>query len=309
MNKKDKIKKVIGEANAQKLLLQFSNDFLEENLSKIFAIPKEAKNIDFSKDENIQKLKVLFLKLEGKKEKILVKKTAKELLLEKGYILNDKIKTFNDYIGYKKYYSSGEELCKFNDKSRCNNYRIFWIIKNNIDEIKRKDFIGKEKRQDEYGTSCCSISISKNGKSITQICNRYNHKVSAPDNTFNSNLDNIAIGLTQAFNNDYGFSIGDNPSVEWDNFYFLNGKYWHYNREINGKKYGETTIDGIIYDPNQFIIFDNFILDLSKKEIKTSDNSNDAFVEIINGKLKNGAKIIISKEDIEDNIKDIIIIK
>lgn len=307
---KNKIKKIIGEKNAQKLLLHFSGDFLEENLPKVFAIPKEVRHIDFEKDENINKIKILFSQFyENKKEETVINKTAKELLAEKGYILDDNIKKFSDYKKYKKYYEKDEELCKFRDKERCNHYRIFWIIKKNIDEIKRKDFIGKEKRQDEYGTSCCSISISKNGKSITQICNRYNHTVSAPDNTFNSNLENIALGLTQAFNKDYGFNLGKNSLVEFDNFFFLNGKYYHYNREINGIKYGENTINGKIYDKNQFIIFDNFILDLKNKIIITADNTRDAFVDIVNEKLKNGARIIISNKDIEDNDNDIIIVK
>ncbi len=307
-----KLKKIAGEKNAQKLLLYFSGDFLDENLEKVFAIPKEIRNIDFSKEENIQKIKKVFSKFEEtekRKEKKEPQKTAKELLDEVGYILDDKIKTYKDYLKYKKYYKEGEELCKFNDKNRCNNYHIFWIIKKDIDKIKREDFIGKEERQDKYGTSCCSISISKNGKSISQICNRYNHKVSAPDNTFNSNLENIAVGLTEAFNHDYGFSLGDNPIVEFDNFYFLDGKYWHYNREINGKKYGETTIDGTIYDPNNFLLFDNFIIDLKKKTIKTADGEEDAFTDIFNKKIKNGAKIIISNNDIEDDDNNIIIVK
>jgi hypothetical protein len=310
---KNKLKKLTGEENAKKLLLYWGEDFLLENLPKFFAVPKELKYIDFACDENIQKLKILFFDLEKKEEKKEEKekkKTAKELLDEAGYILDDNIKTFNDYLKYKKYYANGETLCKFSDKNRIKNYYVFWIIKKNIDEIKREYFRGKERRQDEYGTSCCSISISKNGRNVVQICNRYNHTVSAPDNTFNCNLDNIVFGLTDAFNRDYGFSINkSNKGVEFDNFYMMNEKYWHYDREINGKKYGDNTVEGVYYNPDQYLIFDNFILDLKNKVIKTANDEKDAFVDIFNKKIKNGARIIISKEDMPDNDNDIIIIK
>ena len=305
---KNKLKKIIGEKNAQKLLLYFGEDLLLENLPKMFAIPKEVRHIDFTKEENIVKLRNLFNSEEKDKKNEPIK-TAKELLAEKGYILDDTIKTDRDYLKYKKYYKNGEELCKFRDLSRIKSgQRVFWIIKKDIDKIKRDDFVGKEKRQDEYGTSCCSISISKDKKNVLQICNRYNHKVSAPDATFNCNLDQIAIGLRDAFNKDYGLSLGKVLSVEFDDFYFMDNKYWHYNREINGKKYGENTIDGKIYNPDNFLIFDNFILDLSKKELKCLDNYGDGFVDIFNNKVRAGAKIIVSKVDILDD-ENIVIIK
>lgn len=310
MKQDNKIKRLTGEKNAKRLLLHFSSDFLDENLPKIFAIPKEIRNIDFEKEDNINKLNILFADFyENKKEVEKPKKTAKELLDEKGYILDDKIKEYKDYLKYKKYYKEDELLCKFNDSNRCNSSRIFWIIKKDIDKIIREDFVGKEKRQDEYGTSCCSISITKDGKNISQICNRYNHKVPAPDNTFNSNLDNIAQGLTEAFNNDYGFNLGKSSIVEFENFFFKNGKYWHYNREINGIKYGENSVDGVYYDPERFLIFDNFILDIKNREIRCGGNEIDGLVEIINDKLKKGARVIITKKEINDNDNDIIFIK
>jgi len=89
----------------------------------------------------------------------------------------------------------------------------------------------------------------------------------------------------------------------------MNDKYWHYDREINGKKYGDNTIEGVYYNPDQYLIFDNFILDLKNKTIKTADGETDAFVDIFNEKIKNGAKIIITKEDIPDDENNIIIIK
>ncbi len=52
-------------------------------------------------------------------------------------------------------------------------------------------------RDDPYGTSSMSVQISRQGTHVS-IKNRYNHTVGNPDNTLDSNLDNVAYGLKRA---------------------------------------------------------------------------------------------------------------
>lgn len=52
-------------------------------------------------------------------------------------------------------------------------------------------------RDDPYGTSSMSVQISRQGTHVS-IKNRYNHTVGNPDNTLDSDLDNVAYGLKRA---------------------------------------------------------------------------------------------------------------
>ena len=62
----------------------------------------------------------------------------------------------------------------------------------------RYDLTGlRPTREDPYGTSSMSVQISRNGSHVS-IKNRYNHLVGNPDNTLDSDLDNIAYGLKRA---------------------------------------------------------------------------------------------------------------
>ena len=74
-----------------------------------------------------------------------------------------------------KYFDKSEELCTFRDPDRYKNYYIIHAVKENVDQIRRKDFPYPE-RQDAYGTSVISIQIVKEGGFIS-IKNRYNHSV------------------------------------------------------------------------------------------------------------------------------------
>jgi hypothetical protein len=105
----------------------------------------------------------------------------------------------------KSYFKKGELLCTFNDRARFKDYHIIHAIKKNADEIRREDFKGREKREDEYGTSVISIQMLKSGGFIS-IKNRYNHTVPACDNTFNSNPDNIIYGLSAALKTHFNLS-------------------------------------------------------------------------------------------------------
>ena len=205
-----------------------------------------------------------------------------------GYTLYDNIKCQEDYMPFKKYFIEDEVLCKFTSDATTRYAQLFFIIKDNIESIVRKNV---PQRQDEYSTSCMSVGISKDKRNIYQITSRYNHTVNACDNTFNSNLDNIITGLTKAFNKDYNFQINMNNQIEFENFYTMNSKYYYYSRELNGVKYGNNVIDGITYDKNQFLIFDNFIIDLKEKTIKTLDDNRDGFIDIFNEKIKKGDRL------------------
>jgi hypothetical protein len=256
------------------------------------------------KEAELGKLKKLLnQKLETPEETKKPTLSAKEMLDNAGYTLYDDIEKESDYSKFKKYYRQNELLCKFNSYDATERYhRVYWIVRKDIDSIERPE---NPTRQDKYGTSCMSVAISKDKQNVAQICNRYNHTVNGADNTFNSNLDNIVEGLTDAFNQDYNLSLKQGASVEFENFYTHNGKYIFYYYEINGKKYGNNTIDGKYYDPSRYFIFENFILDIKERHIKTADSSTDGFTDMVNEKLKKGDTIQIKKGEMDDdNIDD-----
>jgi len=158
-------------------------------------------------------------------------KTPKELMREAGYILCPECLSEKDIQQYRFLYKrddnkivryregqqppvhSGEEICTFDGK-RLKTCRVFFAVKENIDEIRRIDFplpgedftsmggrsfeqvkdeyaryVGLNKKWDdlsrsqknlalrdnEYGTSIISIQFPKTGKQVVSIKNRYNH--------------------------------------------------------------------------------------------------------------------------------------
>ena len=234
--------------------------------------------------------------------------SAQELLDEAGYVLYPECLTESDIQSFRHYYyredgqtpvydggrpamRKGEELCTFNG-GRLSVCRIWFAVKKDVDDIKRENFDIPD-RQDEYGTSVISIQFTKHKNSVLTIKNRYNHIVSNPDNTFNSNLDNIIEGLSDAFARDYGvrdFTNNRNSSFTLKNYVLASdGKYYPYNYEI----------DEIYYCPNNIIIddlkvkrlpsdrqllVDYFILDTRTKQISLYDkNIKDIFVSYLDG--------------------------
>jgi len=200
-----------------------------------------------------------------------IDKSPEEIFDELGYDLI-KCETDHDVKSFKKYYAKGEELCTFRDSNRINNYIIFFAVKKNVDEIKRKDF-DNPMRQDEYGTSVISLQFSKDNH-ILSIKNRYNHKVENCDATFSNDLENIYPGLSQSFNQYYnlkyfcknrGFELmGYTPDI--------NGKRYKYNHEIDGVYYcanNMTIKDGevTVYDKCRYELIDYFLLDKKTKEM------------------------------------------
>lgn len=224
-------------------------------------------------------------------------KTPGELLSKAGYNFYE-CKTEEDIQSFKKYYSKGEELCTFRG-GRLEKCHVFFAVKKNVDEIKRENF-SKPRRQDEYGTSVISIQFTKERYDLS-IKNRYNHTVNNSDSTFSNNLDNIIEGLTQSFENEYGFIQANIGNFELENYVNVGGKYYKYNHEIDNIYY---CLDNIIidnfnvkkYDKERYIVFDYFVLDLKEKKIltKAKDSFIDGIVDIdkINiVKLENGKAI------------------
>ena len=217
-----------------------------------------------------------------------VNKSVRELLKEKGYTLYE-CKTNEDVQRFRKYYRKDEELCTFRDSHRINNYNIFFIVKDNADELKREDF-RNPKREDEYSVSVLDLQFDKGERQRVSIKSRYNHTVSNPDATYSNNLENIAEGLTEAFEKEYGFNIGNEyrDDFELDNYTLASdNKFYKYNYEINNVHYCPNNViidNGKIVDTykdqGRYILIDYFIIDRKEKEITLYDKRiKDSFVD------------------------------
>ena len=151
----------------------------------------------------------------------------KELLASVGYdaFVADTLKKQNSI---KKYFKIGERLCTFRDPHRFENYHIIHCIKQDADKIAHAPK-GKEQRQDAYGTSVISIQLLKEGGFIS-IKNRYNHTVDCPDDTFDSNPDEICPGLSAALKQYFNVDFTP-PSAILPEKYQLdkNGYLFHFN--------------------------------------------------------------------------------
>ncbi len=231
-----------------------------------------------------------------------VTKTPEELMSDAGYILYPECTTEEDIQSFKKYWAPGEELCTFLG-GRLDSCRVWFAIKKNVDEIKRENFIERQ-RQDEYGTSAISIQFSRGRKSILSIKNRYNHTVAAPDATFGNNLDNIIPGLTQAFLDTYGLELLETGERS---FYIhgyqmgSDGRFYKVNEEIYGVQYCENNVilhDGKVdkLDKARYILVDNYVVDKQAKKIMLYPNESDSFTESI-GEIKD----ITTKTDEKGN--------
>ena len=239
-------------------------------------------------------------------------KTPKELLDESEYDLYE-CHNEEEIQAFKKYYKDDEKLCTFRD-NRLNRCHVFFAVKKNVSEIKRKDF-DKPQRQDLYGTSVISIQFTRDEAHTLSIKNRYNDTVLNPDATFSNNLDNIIPGLTESFEKYYGMvQKHKNHEFEIPNYVCVNGKYYKYNYEINNIYY---CCNNIIIDnfeikelaKEKYIVFDYFILDLVNKKISLYDEKvDDPFINDFNNintieiKRQDNEKIIFIKSNNNDII-------
>lgn len=226
--------------------------------------------------------------VEKKEPEIITKKSPYELLEDIGYDLYEC--TSEDEIqSFKKYYRTGEELCTFHG-GRLDRCVVFWAVKKDAEAIRREEF-QKPQREDEYGTSVMGIQFSKIGKCTVSIKNRYNHTVNNPDATYGNDLDRIVPGLSQSFAellSERGLEFDSSNKVTLDLSGYTvagDGKYYKYNKEINGKYYcpGNIIIDHgkiIQLEPEKQVLMDCFILDKTTKTIKLYDESiGDCFID------------------------------
>jgi hypothetical protein len=152
-------------------------------------------------------------------------------------------------------------------------------------------------REDPYGTSSMSVQIGRTGRGGSgslpigkpSIKNRYNHKVDAPDETFDSNLDNIISGLEKAVYSIEGVpekrkESGRQPSlpdyIHKDN----QGRLFKYDQEINGvyiSKNGYYDGNLHIIDKSTQKIVDDYLID-SKNKTATSISSTRSILTDIN---------------------------
>ena len=215
-------------------------------------------------------------------------KNVRELLREKGYTLYE-CKTNEDIQRFRKYYANGEELCTFRDPNRINNHYIFFIVKDNADKLDRRLFISP-KREDEYSTSVLDLQFDKGNKQRVSVKSRYNHTVSNPDATYSNNLENIAEGLTEAFEGEYNFNIGNEYKVNFELDHYIkakDNKYYKYNYEINNIHYCPNNIiidNGKVIDKysdkRRYTFMDYFILDEVEKKIIMYDTKiHDSFID------------------------------
>ena len=242
-----------------------------------------------------------FSDIEIEKEETEVK-SVKELLDEAGYDLFE-CKNNEDIQRFKKYYEPSEELCTFKDPHRIDSHYIFFIVKKDVDKIKRDEF-KEPKREDTYGVSVLDLQFDKGQVQRVSIKSRYNHTVKNPDATYSNNLDAIILGLTDAFEHDYEFNINKASTLgfELDDYQEArDGKFYKYNYEINNIHYCPDNIildDGHIIDTyadkSRYTFMDYFILDEKEKKIVVYDKKvEDSFLD----DLKNITNIEITNKD------------
>lgn len=260
--------------------------YLPELLSEHFAVSKSLSE-DIIEQEKVNEFVEYIFSLAGIKSHKEVKTTmsAVELLKQAGYILYPECKTEEDIQCFKKYYAKNEELCTFNG-GRLDSCRVWFAVKENAVKINRASF-KNPRRQDEYGTSVISIQFTR-ANNILSIKNRYNHTVANPDNTFNSDLDNIIEGLTSAFYADYGVkSANKSENFELKNYVEVDGKFYKYNYEYDNIYYcpDNTIIDNFKVKklPNHQMLVDRCIFDFKGKTVSVyaPGFSQDAFVETV----------------------------
>ncbi len=227
-------------------------------------------------------------------------KSAVELMAKAGYTLYPECQTEADIQSFRHYYkradgrptpvyqegyqpesNNGEELCTFRG-DRLDTCRVWFAVHKDAEVLNRDDFPEPD-RNDKYNKSVISIQFTKDKFSTVSIKSRYNHSVNNPDNLFNSNLDNIISGLSNAFERDFGVKEKlkrEFNDLELENYVRANdGKYYRYNMEINNIYYcpNNIIIDNynVIKLPEHQILADSYIVDCKEKTVKAYDIKNE----------------------------------
>ncbi|MBO7244710.1 MAG: leucine-rich repeat protein [Alphaproteobacteria bacterium] len=293
----EKIKKQNGEAFARAIRDYDSGIFEVENLPQIVKYAgREAEPLLMFLES---------LKLEKMERCCSGTKSLEEILASAGYdfLIADTLEKQNKLRAF---FAKNEELCTFKDSLRYQNYHILFLIKKGAENLNRADFLTPQ-REDEYATSLMSIQILKTGGFI-KITNRYNHTVENPDNTFYSNPDYIALGLTDAlkkqFNVDFSAGLVDVPN----GFLYLKNGLYKYHLEMDNVYYGESSYvkNGVIHplQKDYQILADNFIIDFKENKVFSVHEQDeelypeDAFFSLLKQEMKD-KKLTLQKEDKE----------
>ncbi|MBE6449970.1 MAG: hypothetical protein E7013_04715 [Alphaproteobacteria bacterium] len=274
----EKIKKRNGEAFA-KAISAYDNG--------IFDIPNIDKIVYYAgrQAEPIMNYLISLKNIKIKENQ--TQETPMELLKKKGYnaYYADTLQKQN---AIRKYFAPGEGLCTFGDAHRFEKFYIVNAVKENVDEIKRKDF-SVPCREDEYGRSVISIQILKTGGFIS-IKNRYNHAVENSDNTFGSDPDEIIDGLAQSLRNYFHVDFSSKQCFLPNGYVSFNGMILKYHTESNNFYFGE---DGYMYKGNFYpinkdyeMIIENMIFNLKDKTITFPDHSAECTGSILESEIK-----------------------
>ena len=311
----EKIKKVYGEDFAHLCRSLFPTLLEKEGLlfqliSDSFA-PSHNLYKDLSKN-TVFLTNLIYSKLPGNKNtkhKNKLGETPQQLLKKAGYTLYE-CKTQDEILAFKKYYAHGEELCTFRDQ-RLNTAKVFFIVKDNADKLKRDKFTHPE-REDDYSTSVLGIQFSKTNPSYVSIKSRYNHTVNNPDATYGNDLDSICPGLEQAFIDYYKipldtkFTSGLYPP---ENFVADNtGKLYRCNLsfQVAGLHFCENNViinshdNASKLEPSRYILADQYIIDIKNKRIDNGlfelhENYDVQRLDPFNKHEQNIKDIIVSK--------------
>ncbi|MBQ8250620.1 MAG: leucine-rich repeat protein [Alphaproteobacteria bacterium] len=213
-----------------------------------------------------------------------------ELLKKAGYtaFYADTLKKQNSI---KKYFSKKEELCTFSDPNRFKRYHIIHCVKEGAEKLNRRDFKNPE-REDEYGTSVISIQILKSGGFI-KICNRYNHTVDNPDNTFDSNPDNIILGLSDSLKKHFNVDFTTpclSKYVLPNHYIIVQNQLIYYTLEKEDMYFG----DGVYVDGGEIIpiqkdyqfFMNQYLFDLKAKTVTTFFYDDDKFANVLIEEMK-----------------------
>ncbi len=194
------------------------------------------------------------------------------------------------------YYAPGEKLCTFGS-NRYQTHYIVHAVKKNVDEIKRENF-PNPRRDDEYGTSVISIQMRKEGNHIS-IKNRYNHTVENCDNTFNSNPDNIILGLSESLRRHFNVDFSRQAVMLPDGYIEDNERIIKHHGERNNVYFGDSFYvqDGVVHelDKRTEVMLDRFIYNNETKTLSNPANLDDAFIDAFKQETE-GKKIRIDKD-------------
>ena len=196
-----------------------------------------------------------------------------------------------------KYFPEKDALCIFTDPERHKENYIINCVKENAEEIKKKEI---PQREDEYGLSVLSIQVSKKDHTVS-IISRYNHNVPCPNNTYDGNLDNIAMGLSAAVQHHFNINFNGNQfSILPRGYTLVCNRIIRYKTEVNTVYVGSDFYvkDGMIVSLNKDsqIMIEDCILDLKNRKITDLANSRDFYIDTENVEDKSSLAYILANE-------------